>query len=174
MVQTLNAEGRGSVRWDAGRAVPEARRRNMSAITRRDTAPELALRRALHSLGLRYRVDFAPVDPRRRADIVFTRMRLAIFVDGCFWHGCPLHYRRPKSNGDYWPAKIALNVARDEDSTRRLEGEGWEVLRVWAHEDMGVIAGFIASKVRARHGESARSSSDCRLLSSSPKRSGQP
>ncbi|WP_415296883.1 hypothetical protein [Cellulosimicrobium sp. SJTW-1] len=86
----------------------------MQAIRRRDTKPELAVRRVLHARGLRYRVDFAPLPGlRRRADIVFTRARVAVFIDGCFWHGCPEHGQQAfKRNIDYWPSKIAGNVAR--------------------------------------------------------------
>lgn len=113
------------------------RRRNMQANRSRDTKPELEVRRALHRLGLRYRVAVAP-EPglRRRADIVFTRARVAVFIDGCFWHGCPQHGRRSfNHNADYWPAKISANVARDVDTTERLREAGWLVLRFWEHED---------------------------------------
>jgi DNA mismatch endonuclease, patch repair protein len=108
----------------------------MQANRSRDTKPELEVRRALHRLGLRYRVAIAP-EPglRRRADIVFTRARVAVFIDGCFWHGCPEHGRSSFShNVDYWPAKIAANVARDADTTERLRQAGWLVLRFWEHE----------------------------------------
>lgn len=118
------------------------RRRNMQANRSRDTKPELEIRRSLHKLGLRYRVAIAP-DPslRRRADIVFTRARVAVFIDGCFWHGCPEHGRSNfNHNADYWPAKIAANVARDVDTTNRLREAGWQVLRFWEHEEStGVV-----------------------------------
>jgi DNA mismatch endonuclease (patch repair protein) len=118
---------------------------------RRDTAPELALRRALHRRGLRYRVDRAPlVGIRRRADIVFTRVRTAVFVDGCFWHSCPLHATVPKANREWWVAKLAANVERDRATDRRLEEAGWSVRRVWEHEDMELTASSIADHVRAR------------------------
>ncbi|TDC88821.1 very short patch repair endonuclease [Actinomadura sp. 7K507] len=118
-----------------------ARRRNMQANRSRDTKPELEVRRALHRLGLRYRVAIAP-DPglRRRADIVFTRARVAVFIDGCFWHGCPEHGRSSfNHNADYWPSKIAANVARDADTTDRLRHAGWLVLRFWEHEDTASV-----------------------------------
>lgn len=123
-------------------AANPGRRRNMQANRSRDTKPELVVRRALHKRGLRYRVAIAP-DPsfRRRADIVFTRARVAVFIDGCFWHGCPEHGRVSfNHNEDYWPAKLAANVARDADTTRRLRDLGWLVLRFWEHEDpAGVV-----------------------------------
>lgn len=113
------------------------RRRNMQANRSRDTGPELAIRRALHSLGLRYRVAIAPEPSiRRRADIVFTRARVAVFIDGCFWHGCPEHGRSTfNHNAEYWPVKIAANVARDADTNARLDAAGWHVLRYWEHEN---------------------------------------
>lgn len=113
----------------------------MQANRSRDTKPELRVRRALHALGLRYRVGIAP-DPglRRRADIVFTRARVAVFIDGCFWHGCPEHGRsRFNHNADYWPDKIAGNIARDADTTERLQIAGWHVLRYWEHEDVDLV-----------------------------------
>lgn len=108
--------------------------RSMRSNRRRDTSPELAVRSILHAGGHRYRVDFAPgSNRRRRADIVFTRRRLAVFIDGCFWHGCPEHGEVPQSNRDYWKPKLARNIARDIETTRMLESEGWRVLRIWEH-----------------------------------------
>ena len=107
----------------------------------RDTAPELALRRLLHARGLRYRVDVAPLPGlRRRADVVFTRARLAVFVDGCFWHRCPEHSTSPRSNADWWREKLDRNVRRDRDTDRALREAGWKVLRVWEHETAEVAA----------------------------------
>jgi DNA mismatch endonuclease, patch repair protein len=101
---------------------------------RRDTKPELAVRKLLHARGLRYRVDLAPLKGyRRRADVVFTRRRIAVFIDGCFWHGCPLHYRVPGTNAGYWQPKIARNVERDAETTVALAAAGWVVLRYWEH-----------------------------------------
>lgn len=110
-------------------------RNTMRANRRRDTQPELALRRALHAAGLRYRVD-APLafDRRRRADIVFTGPKVAVFVDGCFWHGCFEHYSAPRSNAAFWSAKVRTNRDRDRDTDRRLQELGWAVVRVWEHE----------------------------------------
>jgi DNA mismatch endonuclease (patch repair protein) len=124
----------------------------MQAQRIRDTAPEMAVRRALHALGLRYRLDRAVVPgTRRRVDIVFPRPKVAVLVDGCFWHGCPSHgSRTPSANAWYWPAKIAGNIARDEDTGRRLAEEGWLVVRVWEHEDPNEAAIRIAALVRGR------------------------
>ncbi len=120
----------------AGFISSDGMRRRMSAQRSRDTEPELALRRALHRAGLRYRIHERPVASlRRTADIVFRRARVAVFVDGCFWHGCPDHgVRRHKVNSWYWPDKIARNKARDADTDNRLAESGWRVIRVWEHE----------------------------------------
>ena len=109
----------------------------MARNRRRDSGPELEIRRALHRLGKRFRVDYPiRVDKRRplRPDIVFTRARVAVFVDGCFWHGCPEHGTRPRSNERYWTAKIEVNRRRDREQTTRLEQAGWRVVRIWEHE----------------------------------------
>lgn len=115
----------------------------------RDTKPEMAVRKLLHADGLRYRVDFRPLPGlRRTADVVFTRQRIAVFIDGCYWHGCPNHYVASKSHQAYWGPKIAANVARDAETTRLLSAAGWSVLRYWAHlrpEDIAAsVAGHIA------------------------------
>jgi DNA mismatch endonuclease (patch repair protein) len=123
----------------------------MTGQARRDTRPELALRRALWARGLRYRVDIAPIKGlRRRADILFTRARVAVLVDGCFWHRCPEHSTTPRANGDWWSAKLSANVERDRDTDRRLKTEGWHVERVWEHEPMQRAADRIERIVRAR------------------------
>ncbi len=103
---------------------------------RRDTKPEVALRRELHRRGRRFFVDRPPVTGlRRRADLVFPRRRVAVYVDGCFWHCCPAHATRPRNNAEWWAAKLAANVARDRDTDDRLTAAGWTVVRVWEHED---------------------------------------
>jgi DNA mismatch endonuclease, patch repair protein len=128
----------------------------MQQTGQRDTPPELALRRALHAMGLRYRVDRAPIRGfRRRADIVFSAARVAVFVDGCFWHGCPIHGTWPKSNGAWWREKIEANKSRDADTNARLAQVGWRVVRVWAHDDPQVAAEEIAATVRRRFMESS-------------------
>lgn len=115
----------------------------------RDTSPELAVRRLLHAAGLRYRVDFAPLGGRRRADIVFTRKRIAVFIDGCFWHGCPIHATRPKANADYWGQKLDRNIERDLETTASLQSAGWTVLRFWEHEAPTDVAETISRAVRS-------------------------
>jgi len=117
-------------------AVDEAKRRAMSRQRRRDTGPELAVRRRLHALGYRYRVDHRPLpDLRARGDLVFTRARVVVFVDGCFWHRCPQHATSPRHNGEWWRAKLDANAARDRATDRRLGDAGWRVVRIWEHED---------------------------------------
>ncbi|NEA55705.1 very short patch repair endonuclease [Streptomyces sp. SID13666] len=122
----------------------------MSRQGRRDTAPELAVRRLLHAAGHRYRVN-APVPgiPRRTIDIVFGKAKVAVFLDGCFWHGCPEHATRPKSNAEWWRQKLDRNMARDRDTTTHLTDAGWTVLRFWEHEDPAVVAGRVAATVAA-------------------------
>jgi DNA mismatch endonuclease (patch repair protein) len=119
----------------------------MTANRRRDTTPEIAVRRALHARGLRFRVDY-PVLPRRRADIVFPRRRVAVFIDGCFWHACPHHGTRSKSNAAYWADKLEANERRDRDTTERLVEEGWTVLRFWEHESVNLVVDCIELSVR--------------------------
>jgi len=118
----------------------------------RDTAPELAVRRLLHSAGLRYRVDVAPLpNLRRRADIVFRPTRVAVFVDGCFWHGCPIHGSRATTvNPEYWHDKVRRNQHRDADTDTRLAEAGWVSVRVWEHQDPITVAAWVEATVRAR------------------------
>jgi DNA mismatch endonuclease (patch repair protein) len=130
----------------------------MKATRRRDTAAELALRSALHRRGLRFRVDTAPLaGGRRRADIVFPRARVAVFVDGCFWHGCPEHGTRPKENAEWWLAKLDANRSRDADTNRELADAGWRVLRFWQHADPTDAAAQTYDVVRARSSKAATS-----------------
>jgi DNA mismatch endonuclease (patch repair protein) len=111
-------------------------RRQMQANRSRDTKPELALRSRVHELGLRYRVATKPLpSSRRTADLVFTRARVAVFLDGCFWHGCPDHHRPARRNEEFWREKIVQNRERDEQTTELLQQAGWLVVRVWEHED---------------------------------------
>ncbi|MFF3413417.1 very short patch repair endonuclease [Streptomyces sp. NPDC002698] len=129
-------------------------RANMQANRARDTGPELALRSLLHASGLRYRVDARPIpEIRRRADVVFPRERVAVFVDGCFWHGCPKHSRPAKKNADFWSTKIKGNVERDTETNELLLSAGWTVLRVWEHDDPSTAAENVAIAVaKARLG----------------------
>ena len=122
----------------------------MQATPRRDTPAELALRRELHRRGLRYRVDHPPLSElRRRADIVFTRRKVAVFCDGCWWHGCPEHRTWPRANAEWWEEKIDANQRRDRDTNVRLTEAGWTVVRVWEHEDPVEAADRIEAIVRA-------------------------
>lgn len=117
----------------------------------RDTAPERAIRSLLHRRGLRFRVDLAPIPGvRRRADLVFSRARVAVFVDGCFFHGCPEHATWPKHNAQFWREKIETNRRRDRDTDRRFAEHGWAVIRVWEHEDPVLAAERVEETVRAR------------------------
>jgi DNA mismatch endonuclease, patch repair protein len=133
-----------------------ATRKSMQANRSRDTKPELALRRALHAMGLRFRVCAKPVPEIPRAvDVVFRPARVAVEVRGCFWHGCPEHYRKPKANESYWTAKVARNVARDADTVRRLEEAGWLLLVIWEHEDPCEAAAKVSSAVLQRRSQPA-------------------
>lgn len=117
----------------------------------RDTATELALRRELHRLGLRYRVHRRPLPGvRREADVVFGPSQVAVFVDGCFWHGCPEHATWPRSNAQFWRAKIEGNRMRDIDTDRRLIEAGWVALRIWEHEDPVAAARRVWNVVATR------------------------
>ncbi|QLY31233.1 very short patch repair endonuclease [Nocardia huaxiensis] len=114
---------------DAATSARMARQRRVG------TKPEIALRSELHRRGARFFVDRAPLAGlRRRADIVFPRKKVAVYVDGCFWHSCPEHATHPKNNAEWWAAKLAGNVARDRDTDARLVAAGWTVVRVWEHE----------------------------------------
>lgn len=132
-------------------ASSEATRRAMQGNRRADTAPELALRRALHRRGFRYRKD-APIRLEGltvRPDIVFTRQRVCVFSDGCYWHRCPQHCRLPASNRDYWVAKIERNVARDRQIDAALSEAGWRVVRVWEHVPVEEAVGIVTAALRA-------------------------
>ncbi|AOD24240.1 very short patch repair endonuclease [Rhodococcus sp. p52] len=122
----------------------------MSRQRRRDTVPEVALRKELHRRGRRFFVDRAPLPGmRRRADLVFPRRRVAVYVDGCFWHSCPQHATFPKNNAEWWAAKLAANVQRDRDTDARLQAAGWTVVRVWEHEDPVVAATHVEDALSA-------------------------
>jgi DNA mismatch endonuclease (patch repair protein) len=125
----------------------------MQATRRRDTPAEVAIRSRLFAEGLRYRVQYkcADLGARRSIDIAFPGVRVAVFVDGCFWHSCPVHATRPRANGDWWRDKLRQNVLRDADTVARLEGAGWTVLRVWEHEDPMDVAGRVARLVRGHY-----------------------
>ncbi len=122
-----------------------------------DTAVELALRRRLHAAGLRYRVHVKPLPPlRRTADIAFRAERVAVFVDGCFWHGCAVHKTIPRSNREFWQEKISGNVRRDADTEKRLTDAGWLYFQVWEHDDPDEAARTITQIVTARRQDVTR------------------
>lgn len=134
---------------ESGHLTTPGRSRNMAAIRRSDTKPEVRLRSALHHLGYRFRKDY-PIRVAGklvRPDIVFTKCRVAIFVDGCFWHSCPEHGRQPAVNGNYWSAKLEGNARRDRDQTAALQAAGWTVLRFWEHQQPTDIVRIVGSKV---------------------------
>lgn len=120
----------------------------MSKVRQTGTEAELALRRELYKSGLRYRINFCVMKkPRRVADIAFPRLKIAVFVDGCFWHGCPEHATWPKSNAEFWRSKIEANRLRDADTNERLGSIGWTVLRFWEHESASSAAKIIVKRI---------------------------
>ncbi|BCB81197.1 very short patch repair endonuclease [Phytohabitans flavus] len=122
----------------------------MSRQRRRDTGPELAIRKLLHARGFRYRVAWPIPDMRRRTiDIAFTRARVAVFIDGCFWHGCPQHRTLPASNTEWWSRKLATNTARDAVTAAHLADLGWTVVRVWEHESAVEAVERIVARMRS-------------------------
>ncbi|MFC4395602.1 very short patch repair endonuclease [Arthrobacter sedimenti] len=130
--------------WATTPAVRKAMQGNHS----RDTKPELAVRRILHAKGLRYRVSYRPIPGlKRTADVVFTRLKVAVFIDGCFWHGCPTHYRAPRSNTPYWEVKLQRNQSRDAEISQKLRLAGWTELRFWSHEDPLIVADRIHQEI---------------------------
>ena len=121
---------------------PEKRRSIMQSVRREDTAPEMRLRKALWGAGLRYRKQRRVLDAK--PDICFVGPQVAVFVDGCFWHGCPDHYKPPLSNRDYWLAKLERNRARDRKNDRDLADAGWLVLRFWECQVKQNLEGVVA------------------------------
>lgn len=122
----------------------------MSLARQRDTWPELDVRRLLHGRGMRYRVSYpVPGLTRRSIDVAFTRARVAVFIDGCFWHGCPEHGTHPRANAAWWDAKLRRNAERDAETDRVLRASGWAVLRFWEHEDARLVADSVETAVMA-------------------------
>lgn len=137
---------RSGVSWASTPAIRAVMRANKG----RDTRPELAVRSAVHALGLRYRVGVSPLQGMRRtADLVFPRAKVAVFVDGCFWHGCPEHHRPAKRNSEFWSTKIEGNIARDADTDARLRAAGWTVVRIWEHEPPVAAATKVNAVIKA-------------------------
>jgi len=125
----------------------------MKANRRANTKPELALRRALHALGYRYRKDYRldlADGVRVRPDIVFTARKVAVFVDGCFWHCCPEHGSQPASNTWYWEPKLRRNVERDRAADAALDAAGWTVVRLWEHESVDAAVAGVVGAIGAR------------------------
>jgi DNA mismatch endonuclease (patch repair protein) len=121
----------------------------MQGNRKRDTRPELSLRRAVHAAGLRYRVATRPLPGRPwTADLVFRPARVAVFLDGCYWHGCPEHYNPPRTNSGYWSSKIGRNRSRDALVDSELQAAGWSPLRIWEHEPTEAALGRVVQAVR--------------------------
>jgi len=139
---------------DGSWASSAATRASMLGNRSRDTRPERALRSAVHALGLRYRVATRPLAGfRRTADLVFPRERVAVFLDGCYWHGCPTHASTRVSNAEYWTKKIELNQLRDQETNEHLSDAGWVVVRVWEHEPVDSAARRVEDAVGTRRKE---------------------
>ncbi|MFK4064885.1 very short patch repair endonuclease [Streptomyces sp. NPDC029674] len=133
----------------------------MSRQVSRDTAPEVAVRRLLHASGLRYRLNVpVPGMPRRTIDIAFGKAKIAVFMDGCFWHGCPEHATSPKANAEWWRAKLDKNMTRDRETSRHLETAGWTVLRFWEHERPEAVAEAITRARKAARSAKTESCAD--------------
>lgn len=129
----------------------------MSRQASKDTSAELAVRRLLYAAGMRYRVEYpVPGMARRRIDVAFTRAKVAVLIDGCFWHGCPEHATHPKSNAEWWRKKLDRNMARDRETTEHLTAAGWMVLRFWEHEAPEEVAVRVGATVQQRLTELAR------------------
>lgn len=126
----------------------------MSRAKTQHTRPELAIRSELHRRGFRYRLHASlPFDRRRKADLVFPTERVAVFIDGCFWHSCPLHGTMPMANRDFWAAKLARNSERDRQTDSQLRAAGWAVVRIWEHEDPNAGADRVQDVISRRRQE---------------------
>lgn len=122
--------------------------RRMARVRQKGTNAEIALRRELYRIGLRYRVNYDVLKkPRRVADVAFPGLEIAVFIDGCFWHGCPDHASWPKQNAEFWRQKIEANRLRDLDTNERLRSKGWTILRFWEHESPIKAAEIVAQTV---------------------------
>ncbi|MEU5582808.1 very short patch repair endonuclease [Streptomyces huasconensis] len=136
----------------------------MSRQVNRDTGAERAVRQLLHASGYRYRIHYpVPGMPRRKIDIAFPGPKLAVLIDGCFWHGCPEHATSPKANAEWWRSKLDKNMTRDRETSLHLQAEGWTVLRFWEHERPEVVAEAIARVREAARSAKKEPRSDSRL-----------
>ena len=148
---------KGNASWASNAGV----RRSMQANKSRDTKPELRLRRAVHARGLRYRVAARPVPQlRRTADLLFTRVKIAVFVDGCFWHGCPEHHTVAKTNAAFWAEKVVKNRVRDRETDLLLRSLGWQVIRIWEHESTEDAVERVVRSWQERAGAELQSAND--------------
>lgn len=126
-------------------------RRSMLSNRGKDTIPEVRIRSALHRRGFRFSKHVRPLpDLRCTADIVFPRLRIAVFVDGCFWHGCPMHATRPATNAEWWAAKLDRTVQRDQHNVEVLEAAGWVCVRVWEHQSVDEVCQLVGNAVTRR------------------------
>ncbi|MFF2074498.1 very short patch repair endonuclease [Kitasatospora sp. NPDC058162] len=131
----------------------------MSRQTSRDTGAERAVRQLLHAAGYRYRIHYpVPGMPRRKIDIAFTRARVAVLIDGCFWHGCPEHATSPKANAQWWRQKLDRNMERDRETNEQLASAGWTVLRFWEHELPDTVAARVTTALECRKPDRPRRS----------------
>lgn len=129
----------------------QAALKRMKAVRQRDTAPEVAIRRAIFRRGYRFRIQVRPLGGlNRRADVVFPTEKVAVFVDGCFWHCCPLHGTSAKANAEFWAEKLETNRKRDTETDDLLRSEGWLPVRIWEHEDPEEAAEKVCGLVLAR------------------------
>lgn len=143
----MDIRASGTESWASSPSVRAVMRGNRA----RDTVPELKVRRLLHAMGCRYLVDAAPIKgSRRRADLVFRGPRVAVFIDGCFWHSCPNHGMTPRTNTRFWSDKLRRNRERDAETNRLLAEAGWLPLRFWEHQDPAEVAAAVANVVRRR------------------------
>ncbi len=132
-------------------ASSEGVRRSMQSNRSRDTLPELAVRSGLHSAGLRFRKHYRPIEGSRcEVDIAFTRWRVAVLLDGCFWHGCPQHATRPATNAEWWATKLDANITRDRRTDEALTAAGWTVLRFWEHEAIDHVVATVCEVITDR------------------------
>ncbi|WP_246213348.1 very short patch repair endonuclease [Kitasatospora viridis] len=148
---------KASVPEDSWASSP-ATRKSMRANKGKNTKPEMRLRSLLHREGLRYKVSARPVSTiRRTADVVFPKVKVAVFVDGCYWHGCPDHRSVPVTNREFWVTKLEGNMVRDKETVRLLEEAGWKVLRIWEHVPPEEAARLVIDQVTAAKRNSAAS-----------------
>jgi len=140
-------KSKGESSWASSDGV----RRSMQSNRPRDTRPEVELRSGLHAAGLRFRKHYRPIKGSRcEVDVAFTRWKVAVLLDGCFWHGCPQHATRPATNEEWWAAKLDGNIARDRQTDLALTAAGWTVLRFWEHEPTAEVVAKVREVITER------------------------